>query len=140
MQPVERNKQRGRRLLVAAVGLASVSYVGTIQGCAGDDPAEESAEGALEAENAAEGLAESQQALTLDQQVASQSASQLGAKLIKYGGLPGSGNLMAPDGNIGGGAGGGIKVPLPVGNLMVSPVGDPIAPELLQAVEALEQR
>ncbi|HEX6240956.1 MAG TPA: hypothetical protein VFZ61_08680 [Polyangiales bacterium] len=135
MQPVERSKQRGRRLLVAAVGLASVSYVGTIQGCAGDDPAEDNGEGALEAQNDEEGLAESQRALTLDRQV----STDLSTQIIKYGGLPGSGNLMAPDGNVGGGSG-GIKVPLPVGNLMVSPVGDPIAPETLQAVQALEQR
>jgi hypothetical protein len=131
MQPVERSKQRGRRLLVAAVGLASVSYVGTIQGCAGDDPAEETGEGALEAENEEEGLAESQRALTLDRPVSTQ--------VIKYGGIPGTGNLMAPGGNVGGGSGGTIKVPLPVGNLMVSPVGDPIAPEILEAVQ-LEQR
>ena len=135
MQPVKRSKQRGRRLLVAAVGLASVSYVGTLQGCAGDDLAEESPDGVLAAENEEDGLGESQQALTLDPQV----ATQVSSKLLKYGGIPGSGNLMAPDGNIGGGSGGGIKVPLPVGNLMVSPVGDPIAPELLQGA-TLEQR
>ena len=122
--------------MVAAVGIASVSYVGSIQGCAGDDPGEESADGVIQAENEEDGLAESQQALTLDREIATQAIP----KVIKYGGLPGSGNLMAPDGNIGGGSGGGIKVPLPVGNLMVSPVGDPIAPEAVQAVEALEQR
>lgn len=128
--------------MVAAVGIASVSYVGTIQGCAGDDPSEESPEGALQAENETEGLAESQQALSLDRQVATQASAatvQVSAAVLKYGGIPGSGNLMAPDGP-GGGGGVIIKVPLPVGNLMVSPVGDPIVgAEIGQAIE-LERR
>jgi hypothetical protein len=66
--------------------------------------------------------------------------------LLKKGGLPGSGNLMPGPGgvDIGGIGGGGviIKVPIPVGNLMVTPVGDQVAidPATFEALEALEQR
>jgi hypothetical protein len=127
MQPIKPDKHTGRRLLVAAVGIATVSFVGSIQACAGDDPSEEGSEGALAAEDDPEGLDDSQQALTISSQ-----AATLGTKLIKYGGIPGSGNLMAPGGgNVGGGGGGVITVDPPVGNLMVTPVDD-IAVDLSQ--------
>ena len=133
MQPIKPDKHTGRRLLVAAVGIASVSFVGSIQACAGDDPSAEDGEGSLVAEDDAEGLDDSQQALTIGSQ------TTLGTKLIKYGGIPGSGNLMAPGGgDVGGGGGGVITVDPPVGNLMVTPVDD-IAVDLtkLQALETV---
>jgi hypothetical protein len=130
MQPIKPDKHTGRRLLVAAVGIASVSFVGSIQACAGDDPSAEDGEGSLVAEDDAEGLDDSQQALTISQ------TATLGTKLIKYGGIPGSGNLMAPGGGDVGGGGGVITIDPPVGNLMGTPVDD-IAVDLtkLQALE-----
>lgn len=149
MQPIRQNKRKGRQLLVAAVGIASVSYVGTIQGCADVDSSEESTEGALVAHEEASELGESEQALsvgtaTLNNQAAIR-ATDLSA-ILKRGGLPGSGNLMPGPGgaDIGGVGGGGviIKVPIPVGNLMVTPVEDQVAidPAALEAIGDLEQR
>ena len=136
MQPIKPDKHAGRRLLVAAVGIATVSFVGSIQACAGEDPSEEGSEGALAADDDPEGLADSEQALTFTPRV----STQIG-KVLKYGGIPGSGNLMAPDDGTGGIGGGGIKIDPPVGNLMVTPVDEiAVDPATLQALEAVEQR
>jgi hypothetical protein len=149
MQPTRQNKRKGRQLLVAAVGIASVSYVGTIQGCADVDSSEEPNEGALIADEEAGELGESQQALSVGTAVLNNQAAIRATDLsaiLKRGGLPGSGNLMPGPGgvDIGGIGGGGviIKVPIPVGNLMATPIGDEVAidPAALEALEALEQR
>lgn len=150
MQPTKQNKRKGRQLLVAAVGIASVSYVGTIQGCAGGDPSEEQNEGALASEDELADIADSEQALTVSNQLVNANqavtANQQLINKFKWGGLPGSGNLMPGPGgvDIGGGGGGGviIKVPIPVGNLMVTPIEDQVAIDqaTLEALQALEQR
>lgn len=147
MQPIRQNKGKGRQLLVAAVGIASVSYVGTIQGCADVDSSEEANEGALVANEEAGEIGEAQQALKVGTAVLSNQAAIRATDLsaiLKRGGLPGSGNLMPGPGGIDTGGGGGgviIKVPIPVGNLMVTPVGDQVAIDLvtLEALGALEQ-
>lgn len=144
MQPTRQNKRKGRQLLVAAVGIASVSYVGTIQGCADTGPEEELGEGSLAAEQAPEDVAGSSQALNATQAVDSRAISAQAAisnKIFKWGGLPGSGNLMpTPGGTTTGGIpGGGVIVidgPIPVGNLMVTPV-DQVAIDQA-TIEALE--
>jgi hypothetical protein len=123
MQPIRQNKRKGRQLLVAAVGIASVSYVGTIQGCADVDSSDAQNDGAESAsESAPEDVAQSQQALTISNTAINTSVN---AALLKR--LPPSGNLMpgpAVTTAIGGISGAVIKVPIPVGNLMVTPVDE----------------
>jgi hypothetical protein len=135
MQPIRQNKRKGRPLLIAAVGLASVSYVGTLEGCADIDPAGEQSEGLDKVvDDVAEGVSQSQQALSVSNAAINQA--------IFKPRLPPSGNLMpGPAGTaIGGGGGVIIKVPIPVGNLMapVEPI-DPVAVDLLENA-VLEQR
>lgn len=150
MQPIRQNKRKGRQLLVAAVGIASVSYVGTIQGCADTGPEEQQGEDALVADQDPEELGESAQSLNATLQAVDARAlstqSALYEKIFKYGGLPGSGNLMpTPGGTDPGGIPGGrviIDVPIPVGNLMVTPVDQVAIDEAaIKALEAaVEQR
>ena len=152
MQPNKQSKRRGRQLLVAAVGIASVSYVGAIQGCADTGPEEELGEGLLIAEDDPE-VAGSQQALTVKQTLNAQavSAQSIAAQILKRGGMPSSGNLMPTPGGTdpgglpaGGFPGGGVividDIP-PVGNLMATPIDQvAIDPAALEALEALEKR
>jgi hypothetical protein len=145
MQSNRQTKRKGRQLLVAAVGIASVSYVGTIQGCADTGPEEELGEGSLVAEDVPE-VAESQQALVVSHQAIDAravSAQSIAVQILKRGGMPSSGNLMpTPGGTDPGGLPGGVividDIP-PVGNLMATPEIDQVAidPAALQALEAL---
>jgi hypothetical protein len=133
MQPIARNKRPGRQLLVAAIGIASVSYVGALNGCADVEPGDEEGVGAAQAAEGEGDLAETQQALTVHTDL---SATQ-------YKPLQPSGNLMpGPD------LGTHIditvkpvviKVPIPVGNLM-APVEPGPAIQLDTAALAVEQR
>lgn len=113
MQPVQAKKRKGRPLLVAAVGIASVSYLGTIQGCADVEPTDEEAQ--TVASDEPEDVAQTQQALTV---------KPVDSAILINKRLPPVGNLMPGPGgiDIGGGGGGVIVVPIPVGNLMVTPV------------------
>ncbi len=152
MQPNKQSKRKGRQLLVAAVGIASVSYVGTIQGCADTGPEEELGEGQLVADEAPE-IGEAQQALAAKQAVDARavSAQSIAAQILKRGGMPSSGNLMpTPGGTDPGGLpagsfpGGGVividDIP-PVGNLMATPIDQvAIDPAALEALEALERQ
>jgi hypothetical protein len=136
MQPIAQKKRKGRQLLVAAVGIASVSYVGTLQGCADVDPSDEGTEGSPSAEvSSSEDVGQSQQALT------SSAAAATSVSATLYRPLPPSGNLMPGpvlDPKIVGPI--VIKVPIPVGNLMVVPVDQLTAPEAVQAGVLTEQR
>lgn len=147
MQPNRQNKRKGRQLLVAAVGIASVSYVATIQGCADTGPEEELGDGPFVAEDGADEIAASQQALTVANQSLDSRAvsaqSTIVSEIYKGGGMPSSGNLMpTPGGTYPGGVPGGVIVIedlRPVGNLMATPELDRVAidPAALRALEAL---
>lgn len=129
-------KHVSKRLLVAAIGVATVSYVGTQSGCAAgtDTPDDESASIAPYDDEAEPQVASSEQAVTLS--AAAKSAAS--TTLTAHPRLPPVGNLVPPPGL-------GdivikppikIPVPIPVGNLMAPPpVGTVVIQDLPLAVQ-----
>jgi hypothetical protein len=138
------HKRASKRLLVAAIGVATVSYVGTQSGCAPDSDASEDDTG----ENPSAYDDES-----VIPEVSEQALSTSGSELQF---LPTSGNLLPPP-HLGSRAGGVVvvepsKVVLPPsGNLMAPPVvetvvvgipvpppsGNLMAPPVLEEVKAI---
>jgi hypothetical protein len=114
MHPKLPRKRARKHLLMAAMGVATVSYITTQSGCAPDaDAADEETTAAYDDEQAAPEVSEQGQALrtTLSTDITS-----VPIKIIV---LPPVGNLMAP----------------PVGNLMAPPViKDPIVVPVLPPV------
>lgn len=106
-----KRKRAGKRLLVAAMGVATVSYVSTQSGCAPDGDALDedlSASAPYDDEQPSIGVAEQ----ALDNAAAN--PGQIIKNPIKIV-LPPVGNLMAPPV-------GNLMAPPPVGNLMPPPV------------------
>lgn len=98
-------KRASKHLLVAAMGVATVSYVSTQSGCAPDTDMSEDEQAASSAPYDDEGPAVSEQALSIGTGLSQGTTIVVGPKIV----LPPVGNLMAP----------------PVGNLMAPPIVKP---------------
>lgn len=131
MSAISHRKRAGRPLLVAAIGVATVSYVGTQSGCADTaTPEDEQSTAPYDDEPA---LGVSQQGLSIATSAA-QAAQRSAANGALRGDItikpdkvfPPSGNLMPPpgDGPVVGPVGGGVfePIPFPPGNLMAPPI------------------
>lgn len=120
-------KRAGKRLLVAAIGVATVSYVSTQSGCAADGATEDetltTSDQPYDDEEEAD-VAVSEQALaatSVAKAALPNTAIPIKIK-IKF---PPVGNLVAPPV-------GNLMVPPPVGNLMAPPpVGNLVAPPVV---------
>lgn len=108
---MQTKKRQNKHLLTAAVGIASVSYVGALTGCADVDPEQDGADLPQEDDSDPD-LAQASQALVV--------GTTATAVILKP--LPASGNLMGPDTPTLPGGGVIIRYPIPVGNLMVVPL------------------
>lgn len=118
-------KRAGKRLLVAAIGVATVSYVSTQSGCAADGATDEEAQTASDQpyDDEEADIQSSAQALTTS---AANVALPIPVTPIKVK-FPPVGNLMPPVGNL-------VRPP-PVGNLVrPPPVGNLMAPPVLETL------
>jgi hypothetical protein len=113
MDPISQRKRTRKRLLVAALGVASISYVSTQSGCAPDaDFDEESGASTAAYDDEQEPSADPQQA---KQALSIRADTQLTAP----------DRLRPPVGNL---------LPPPVGNLLPPPVGNLVAPPVVRPI------
>ncbi len=120
MKTKSQRKRAHRPLLIAALGVATVSYVGTQSGCAPDGDASEDELGTSSApydDDEKSELGSSQQALSISAS-AVQASNVATLQPVKVVPVP-VGNLMAPPV-------GNLMAPPPVGNLMPPPVLEPV--------------